>query len=116
MNFQLTRAVCCGHCGCYAENISRLSFATYQYHIEYQKPGENPNADAMSRLIPLTSEDESGTEVFMISYVDELPITAGDVASVTRKDPILACVRFYLAWMAPICERSLVAAILLILR
>ena len=50
------------------------------------------NADAMSRLVPLTSEDELETEVFMISYVDELPITARDVASATQKDPIVSCV------------------------
>ena len=67
-----------------------LILAAYQYDIEYRKSGEHANADAMSRLVPLTKEDESETEQFMISYVDELPITAGDLASGTRKDPVLA--------------------------
>ena len=67
-----------------------LILAAYQYGTEYWKAGEHANADALSRLVLLTSEDESETQVFMISYVDELPITAGDVASATQKDPVLA--------------------------
>ena len=67
-----------------------LILAAYQYDIEYRKSAEHANADAMSRLVRSTTKDEFETEAFVISYVDELPITAGDLASATRKDPVLA--------------------------
>ena len=67
-----------------------LILAAYQYEIEYRKSAEHANADAMSRLVPLTAEEESETEGYVVSYVDELPITAGDIAAATRKDPVLA--------------------------
>ena len=67
-----------------------LILAAYQYDIEYRKSAEHANADAMSRLVQSTTKDEFETEAFVISYVDELPITAGDLASATRKDPVLA--------------------------
>lgn len=38
----------------------------------------------------MTRRKESETEVFVISYVDEFPITAGDLAYATRKDSVLA--------------------------
>ena len=41
----------------------------------------------MSKLVPLTAEEESETEGHVVSYVDELPITAGEKI---RKDPVLA--------------------------
>ena len=65
-----------------------LILAAYQYDIEYRKSEEHANADAMSRLVPLTTEDKWETEVFMISYVVELPVTLRDLASATRKDPL----------------------------
>ncbi|KAL9975231.1 hypothetical protein ACROYT_G012365 [Oculina patagonica] len=67
-----------------------LILASYQYDIEYRKSAEHANADAMSRLAQSTAKDEFEIEAFVISYVDELPITAGDLASATRKDPVLA--------------------------
>ena len=67
-----------------------LILAAYQYDIEYRKSAEHANADAMSRLVQSTVKDEFETEAFVVSYVDELPITAGDLASATGKDPVLA--------------------------
>ena len=67
-----------------------LILAAYQYEIEFRKSAEHANADALSRLVPSTSDDEPELEVYGISYLDELPITAGDIASTTRKDPVLA--------------------------
>ena len=53
-----------------------LILAAYQYEIEFRKSAEHANADALSRLVPTTSDDEPEAEVYVISYLDELPITA----------------------------------------
>ena len=44
----------------------------------------------MPRLESGTAEDGLAN-IFWISYLDELPVTAKDIASATRKDPVLAC-------------------------
>ena len=77
-----------------------LILAAYQYEIEYRKSAEHANADAVSRLVPLTTEEESET---VVSYVDELPITAGDNRCHQKRSSFSTCVRFHLAWMAPSC-------------
>lgn len=58
--------------------------------MEYKKSAEHANADALSRLESGTAEDGLAN-IFWISYLDELPVTAKDIASATRKDPVLAC-------------------------
>ena len=68
-----------------------LILAAYQYEIEYRKSAEHANADALSRLVQASLEEqEEEEEVYLISYLEKLPVTAWDIAAATRKDPVLA--------------------------
>ena len=54
-----------------------LILAAYQYEIEYRKSAEHANADALSRLVQASLEEqEEEEEVYLISYLEELPVTA----------------------------------------
>ena len=45
----------------------------------------------MSRLVQASLEEqEEEEEEYLISYLEELPVTARDIAAATRKDPVLA--------------------------
>ena len=66
-----------------------LILAAYQYKIEYRKSAEH--AYALSRLVQASFEEQEGEEeVYLISYLEDLPVAAQDIAAATRKDPILA--------------------------
>ena len=50
----------------------------------------NANADALSRLVHACLEEQGEEEeVYLISYLEELPVTARDIAAATRKDLVL---------------------------
>ena len=70
-----------------------LMLAAYQYAIEYRKSAEHAKADAMSRLVQASLEEqEEEEEVYLISYLEELPVTTRDIAAANRKDPFqLVC-------------------------
>lgn len=74
-----------------------LILSAYQYDIEYRRLEENANADAMSRL-PHPKESHEGKEsnIFKISYLDHLPLSAKDIHESTRKDPVLSKVYCYI--------------------
>ena len=66
-----------------------LMLAAYQYAIEYRKSAEHAKADALSRLVQASLEEqEEEEEVYLISYLEELPVTARDIAAASRKDPV----------------------------
>ena len=70
-----------------------LILAASQYEIEYRKSDEHTNADTLSRLNPVSLEkQEEQEEVYLITCLEEPPVTAQDITSATRKDPVLACV------------------------
>ena len=62
--------------------------AANQYEIEYRRSTQHGNADALSRLVPSSADHRLDVDEYLISYVNELPVTAR--ASATRKDPVLA--------------------------
>ncbi|XP_071201633.1 uncharacterized protein K02A2.6 [Salvelinus alpinus] len=68
-----------------------LILLAYDYEIEYRRSSDHANADALSRL-PCNSDSDSEDDraVFQISLIDELPISASDIAEETRKDPVLS--------------------------
>ncbi|XP_036845205.1 uncharacterized protein K02A2.6-like [Oncorhynchus mykiss] len=68
-----------------------LILLAYNYEIEYRRSSDHANADALSRL-PCNSDTDSEDDraVFQISLIDELPISASDIAEETRKDPVLS--------------------------
>ena len=52
--------------------------AAYQYEIEYRRSAEHANADALSRLLSSSSDDRLDVDEYLISQVNELPVTARD--------------------------------------
>ena len=65
-----------------------LILAAYQYEIEYRKSAEHANADALSRLVRVSLEEqEDKEEVYFISCLEDLPVTAQYVMATTRKNP-----------------------------
>ena len=63
------------------------------------KPGKfHSNADGLSRL-PVTTEHTDILDppevVFVLNYLDDTPVTSNDIATETRKDPILSEVLNY---------------------
>ncbi len=87
-----------------------LVLMAYNYDIEYRKSADHMNADAMSRL-PTVVKDGTGEEgsVFYFSQVDELPVSARDIAQATRKDPTLCKVWNYTVngWPNYVSEENL---------
>ena len=71
-----------------------LRLLAYSYDIEYRRSEDHLNADCMSRL-PLDNVSKENQDVFYFSYVDDLPITAKDIAKFTLKDPELSKVLQY---------------------
>ena len=67
-----------------------MILAAYQYEIEFRSFAEHANADALSRLVSSSAGDRLDVDEYFISYVNELPITARDIASAAWKDPVLA--------------------------
>ena len=62
-----------------------LILAAYQYNIEYRRSAEHANADALSRHISSPADDRLDVDEYLISYVNELPVTARDIASAKGK-------------------------------
>ena len=67
-----------------------LILAAYQYEIEYRRSAEHANPDDLSRLFSSSADARLDVDEYLISYVNELPVTVRDIASSTRKDAVLA--------------------------
>ena len=69
-----------------------IFLSAYSYNIEHKGTKMHANADSLSRL-PLQGEedqDTAATRMFKISFIDELPVTAADIATETSKDRVLS--------------------------
>ena len=77
--------------------------AAYDYSIRYRTSSDNANADCLSRL-PLKCHSDGydrsdHVEIFLNCMIEQLPLTAQQVKTYTRNDPLLT--RFLmLPWMA----------------
>ena len=73
-----------------------IILAAYSYEIEYKSTQQHANADSLSRL-PLKVSNDSMDEVniFNLAQVEALPTTAEQVATATKKDPLLSQVYHY---------------------
>ena len=71
-----------------------IFLSAYQYDVEYKRSKEHANADGLSRL-PLSYQLDDKTDIFRVSFVDALPVTAVEIASETTKDPLLSQVYHY---------------------
>ena len=69
-----------------------LMLAAYEYHITFIRTEEHSNADALSRL-PLAvtpAKEEAPPELVLLTeQLAELPVTAEQIARLTRRDPSL---------------------------
>ena len=73
-----------------------IFLSAYQYDVEYKRSKEHRNADGLSRLpIKEDQEEEDTAQLFRVSFVDALPITAGEIAIETSKDRQLSQVYSY---------------------
>ncbi len=76
-----------------------IVLSAYRYDIIFKSTGEHLNADALSRLPVTLSAGETGVaeeaSIFHFTVLNDLPVTAQDIATATRKDPILSKVYEY---------------------
>ena len=87
-----------------------MFLAAYQYNIEYKCGKAHANADGLSRLpIEGSEELEDPVAMFQVSFVEELPVTATDIARETSRDTILAKVYQYVmeGWPQKVQEGEL---------
>ena len=75
-----------------------IFLSAYSYNIEYKGTKMHANADSLSRLLVQGEEDQdtASTRMFKISFIDELPVTAADIATETSKDRVLSQVYQFL--------------------
>ena len=71
-----------------------LMLAAYDYSIKYRTSSDNANADCLSRL-PLKCHSDGydrpdHVEIFLNCMIEQLPLTAQQVKTYTRNDPLLA--------------------------
>lgn len=76
-----------------------IYLASYDYKIIYKKGSKLGNADALSRL-PLSEENDID-HANINAFSEEVPIDLAQIASETRKDPILVEVRKYVCTQWP---------------
>ena len=81
----------------------------YNYEIEYCRSQDHGNADALSRWLPEEDSISEEADIFHVSYVDQLPISAADIASKTCKDVVLSRVLEYVStgWPNHVAEKEL---------
>ena len=76
-----------------------LTLASYEYTIVCRTTTQHANADAMSRLpLPDTpvQTPASGELVLMVERLEDAPISAVQIATWTRRDPLLSRVFHYI--------------------
>ena len=73
-----------------------IILSAYQYDIMFRSTGEHLNADALSRLPAnvATAQDEESS-IYHFTLLDELPVTAKEIETATRNDPVLSRVYQY---------------------
>ena len=73
-----------------------IMLAAYSYEIEYKSTQHHANADSLSRLpLKVTDNPMDEINIFNIAQVEAMPVTAEQVATATKKDPLLSQVYRY---------------------
>lgn len=84
-----------------------ITLSAYSYDIEYKPTSQHANADSLSRL-PLrsTESSEDVVNVFNVAQVEALPLTSQQIATATKKDPVLSQVFRYTqsGWPSEVAE------------
>ncbi|UYV65505.1 hypothetical protein LAZ67_3004542, partial [Cordylochernes scorpioides] len=72
-----------------------IILSAYTYDIKFKKTQDHGNADLLSRL-PVESEETSRLDnIYALSYMEDLPITAEEIRIETQKDEVLSIVKCY---------------------
>ncbi|GFO04107.1 Pol polyprotein [Plakobranchus ocellatus] len=66
-----------------------VELCAYQYDIQYKRSEDHGNADMLSRL-PDGQEQETEEEKVCFSYINDMPVSAADIAKETKKDQTLS--------------------------
>ena len=88
-----------------------LFLAGFEYSIEYMNTTQHGNADGLSRL-PLEEARDKETvdlaEIFQVSQMEVLPVSADTIRQATQRDPIFSRVMEHTkqGWPA-VCEKEL---------
>ncbi|UYV80142.1 K02A2.6-like, partial [Cordylochernes scorpioides] len=72
-----------------------LILSAYTYDIKFRRTQDHGNADLLSRFPVGCEEIPRLNNVYALSYVEELPITAEEIAMETEKDEVLSLAKFY---------------------
>ncbi|UYV80368.1 K02A2.6-like [Cordylochernes scorpioides] len=72
-----------------------LILSAYTYDIKFRRTQDHGNADLLSRFPVGCEEIQRLNNVYALSYVEELPITAEEIATETEKDEVLSLAKFY---------------------
>ena len=73
-----------------------IILAAYSYEIEYKSTQHHVNADSLSRLpLKVTDNPMDEINILNIAQVEAMPVTAEQVATETKKDPLLSQVYRY---------------------
>lgn len=70
-----------------------LILAAYTYEIQYKTSEQHSNADALSRLPVRPTKNVACNPVYRVAYLEDLPVTAKEIAKETDKDPVLKAVK-----------------------
>ncbi|UYV75691.1 K02A2.6-like [Cordylochernes scorpioides] len=72
-----------------------LTLAAYTYEIKFRITQDHGNADLLSRLPVESDETPVLNQTFILSYVEDLPVTAAEIGVETKKDEVLSVVKRY---------------------
>ena len=72
-----------------------VTLSAYDYNIVYRKSGDHANCDFLSRLPIKDNSIAREEEEETVSFIEDIPISARDIAENTRKHPILSKVYEY---------------------
>lgn len=87
----------------------------FTYEIMYKSTKNHTNADALSRLPVKSNENDEpdASDIFNIEQIENLHVTAMEIARETKRNPMLSCVYQHVTsgWKKP-CRRHISDAIL----
>ena len=72
--------------------------SAYNYKIEYKSTQTHSNADGLSRLPLVVNNDKkqlAEPSIFNVRQLENLPVTATQLKTMTRRDPVLSKVLYY---------------------
>ncbi|UYV64551.1 hypothetical protein LAZ67_3001165, partial [Cordylochernes scorpioides] len=72
-----------------------IILSAYTYDIKFKKTQDHGNADLLSRFPVESGETSRLDNIYALSYMEDLPITAEEIRIETQKDEVLSIVKCY---------------------